>query len=541
MTSLAKILAAIAIAVGTFFAARAAYLGYEFLRPAQFWDQLHSVGVYLAWLNGDYHVSQFWSFHNEHRILIPRLMSLIDAVYFDFSNRFLITSIYLGLFAVTLILAMLALKARTFSRITMMTMALLGIGWNIAQHENLTWGFQTAFILVYLFAFACFLCFAQMLATVSLWRQALWFALACVADALGMLSSAGGVLIGIAAPSMCLPARAWSRWVVAFIAVHLTAMGRYFIDMPSHPGSYGATLLENVQYFLYCLGSIARTRPSAAALVGLALLSIIALLTLGALREAKGRCASILFALIVFVVIETAATTVGRAGLGVDQALSSRYATQSAILVMGVLALCWRSVSNPLGRCATIAATILVTLLANGNRNIREMEDDIGIRDSAMFSFINGVYAPNQTSKIYADTRLVEREYGKLAELRKGPFALSATVYRPPLNSLASFDIRKLPDCRAQIDATTHYDTWSEIWGWIDASGWVLAYSDSGRLIGYTTSTIRRPDVALALSLPSDRLGFDLFLNKARIGNDSVKLIALAGAQPTACVLTMKP
>jgi hypothetical protein len=541
MISAPKVLAVIAAAIGAFFAARSAYLGYTFLRPVQYWDQLGSVHLYLSLNDGNFRISFLWAFHNEHRILTSRLMYLIDAVYFDLGNRFLIASIFSGLFALTLIFASLALKARTPARVATMTLALLGIGWSIAQHETLTWGFQTAFIFPHLFALACFFCFAEMLAAVSPYSRLMWFALACVADALGMLSWAGGVFIGFAAVIISLPLRARNGLIVAFIVFHIAAMAAYVIGMPRVPGSQGATVFEMAHFFLRCLGSIARAQPHAPAIVGLILLSVSILLTVRTFRKSTCCCERILRAVILFVIFATAATAAGRAGLGMEQALASRYGTQSAILAMAVLALCWRSLPTAIPRCATMIGAVVLTVLGNGDQNVREIEDDIYARDTAMFSFINGVYPLSQTSRIYADTQLVERYYERLSELRKGPFALSAAVYRPPLNSESSFDIAKLPSCRANIDAVTHHDTWSEVGGWISAPGWILGYTDSGRLVGYTISSIRRPDVQSVLSVSYDRLGFDLFLKKDRIGGDRINLIAITETQRSPCTLGIMP
>jgi hypothetical protein len=258
-------------------------------------------------------------------------------------------------------------------------------------------------------------------------------------------------------------------------------------------------------------------------------------------RKGADRSQLILLAVILFVIGETAATTAGRAGLGIDQALPSRYATQSAVLAMAIIALCWRSLPAEMARCATLIAAIAVTLLANGEQNVREAEESIAARDSAMFSFINGVYPRSQVEFVHPAVQLVERIYQTLAELRKGPFALSAVVYRPPLNSVTSLDRTKLPACRSSIESASDHESWTEMSGWIEAHGWVLAFTDAGRLVGYTTSTIRRPDVASALSLPQDRVGFNLFLNNQRIAGERLHLIAVTDTPTTPCILTPPP
>ena len=537
-----KALTIVATAVGAFFAARSAHLGYTLLRPDQFRDQLNAVDEYLRWRDGTYRFYDLWSFHNEHRLLTTRLLNLIDAAYFDLSNRFLIASIYGGLLLITVILTVLALKSRIPARIAIGTLALLGIGWSVAQSENLTMGFQTQFISVHLFALGCFFSILKMLSAAGAWRRLAWLVLACAADGLGMLSGANGVMIGVAAVAVCLMRQPPSRFVGAFAAFHAAAAAAYFIGVPDHPGAHGATISQMGQYFLRCLGSIARPQPhNAPAILGLTMLSLGIFFSVRSWRKGGDRSQLILLAVILFVIAETVAITVGRAGLGADQALSSRYATQSGVLAMATIALCWRTAPAEVARCATLIAAVAVTLLANGQQNAREVEDSIALRDSAMFSFINGVYAPSQVEFIYPDVPTVERVYRRLAELRKGPFALSAALYRPPLNSVTFSDSAKFPACRSSVDSTSNRETWTEISRWLDAHGWVLAFTDAGRLVGYTTSTIRRPDIASALSLPQDRVGFKLFLNNHRIAGERLSLIAVTDTTATPCVFTPPP
>jgi hypothetical protein len=539
LTLTAKAAAAGAVAVGAFFAARSALLGYALLRPVQFRDQLNMVDDYLRWRDGNYRFSEFWAFHNEHRILTARLLNLIDAVYFDLSNRFLIASIYAGLLLITIILAALALKARSPARIAIGALALLGLGWSVAQVENLTMGFQTPFVLVHLFALGCFFCIVKMLSAAGASRRLAWLALACAADGLGMLTAANGVMIGVAAIAVCLMFQPRDRFVAAFVVFHAAAAAAYFIGMPDHPGSHGASIAEMARYYLRCLGSIARHQSHhAPPLLGLAMLSIGIFFSVRCWRKGADRSQLVLLAVILFVIGETAATTAGRAGLGLDQAVSSRYATQSAVLAMAILALCWRSLPAEMARCATLIAAGAVTLLANDEQNVREAEESIALRDSAMFSFINGVYAPSQMEFIHPYVAIVERIYQRLAELRKGPFALSAAVYRPPLNSVTSLDRVKLPACRSSIDSASKHEIWTEISGWIEAHRWVLAFTDAGRLVGYTTSLIRRPDVALSLQ---DRVGFKLFLNNQRIAGERLHLIAVTDTPAAPCVFTPLP
>ena len=68
-----------------------------------------------------------------------------------------------------------------------------------------------------------------------------------------------------------------------------------------------------------------------------------------------------------------------------------------------------------------------------------------------------------------------------------------------------------------------------------------LAYNTNGRLVGYTRSSHNRPDVrALFPDIGSDRLGFDLFLRRDRLG-EGLRLVVLSGTSPpSACTMPVK-
>ena len=47
----------------------------------------------------------------------------------------------------------------------------------------------------------------------------------------------------------------------------------------------------------------------------------------------------------------------------------------------------------------------------------------------------------------FVKAAMVERDYKELASWRKGPFALDAVDYRPPLNVIPSIDLSTIPAC----------------------------------------------------------------------------------------------
>jgi len=525
-------------AIGCAIALRSAWLGYSLNRPALYWDHVIYINEYSRWLTGQLYLSELLGFHNEHRIFIPRLLSLIDASYFDFSNRFAIGLIYALLTTMPVTLWLIARPIPVDLPAIAMAAAMVGFGLSICQWENLSSGFQTCFPLVHFFALTCFICFGRMLETQLRWRRAAWFALAFALDFAGTFSLASGVMIGAAALTACLWQRKVNTWAIAFGLCHAAMVAWYLHGAPFHALPPDLSPRHIVHFYMRCIGSLGRVLPTAADAIGITMALIAAcFLGWGAARQ-KGPGHSAILAMICFILLQTATTTFGRIILGLDASLAARYSTQSLILAVALIVLAWERMSSPICRSLIALTAIVLALVANADSNILEWRDNIAIRDTAMFAFINGLYPPAHAAAIYTKAAMVERDYKELASWRKGPFALDAVDYRPPLNVIPSIDLSTIPACHGLIESAAAHEGWSELRGFTDGPSWILAYSADGRLAGYARSTIRRPDVAKALALSDERVGFDLF---ARIDTPIVVAIAIDRSAPACRISPINP
>ena len=528
---------ATAVIVGSWYGLRSAYYGYTLARPVPFWDQIASVEEYFGYLDGHFDLGTLFRFHNEHRIATSRLIFLADAIFFDATNRLSIFIVYAGILMVGSLIIAMAPSVRSIASIGLGILASLGIIWSTSQWENLSWGFQVQIPLVHLFALLALQCL--MLSFVRLTSKTRWLMLAIIADALGIFSFASGALVGLAALALGVWLRAWTVQLLVFLTVHAALVFAYFIGWPNHEPMPVLHLTEYAMFFLRCVGALLRPAPILTAILGAAVTLITTTVALAATRQSlvkktqtDGRVA-VLIAMACFVLLEMAAITWGRAEP--YPSIASRYATPSAILILCLMASLWRLSYSWRVRSGVMLSCAALSILANRPINVREWADRIGKEDNAVLSFINGVYGRDQVDVIYpAD--LVARDYKRLALLQKGPFSPSATIYRPPLNSvfLTSASATTPPQCRGSIDGVDdRAGEWSHVWGWIAApiepigSRWILAFSKDNQLIGFTKPTIRRSDVVSALSLSQDRVGFDLFLSEQRVGPDRPKPINL--------------
>src|SRR5579872_2099360 len=119
--------------------------------PLPKWDQWAEVIWAKNYYAGQWHVSDFWQQHNEHRILFPRLFLLIDWSLFKGTNVFLICSMLLLQAGHAWIFIREVRDWKEFSReIRLTVMALIvALFFSGANLDNFTWAFQVSFILVF--------------------------------------------------------------------------------------------------------------------------------------------------------------------------------------------------------------------------------------------------------------------------------------------------------------------------------------------------------------------------------------------------------
>ena len=123
-----------------------AYIVITTYSPLPHWDEW-ALFDHLA--TGNASLSWLWAQHNEHRILVPKLLFLLDLYFFRGTQAFLLTSIF---FIQLLQTALLSFSLWTLG-------GLRGSAWRTGtgliaycilcptQQENLIWGFQLQFVL----------------------------------------------------------------------------------------------------------------------------------------------------------------------------------------------------------------------------------------------------------------------------------------------------------------------------------------------------------------------------------------------------------
>lgn len=329
------------VAAAVFFWSAAIVGAFNAYSPVPFWDMWNGyLDFYIRASQGDW--STWWAQHNEHRILLARVFFWMDLAWFSGLGWFLLCVNYL-LLALIGVVFWLALKDartehyRSFSAFVFIWIA----SW--AQHENLTWGFQSQFILAQLLPLSAF--FVLHKAASSDGKSLGYFIFACVLGLLSLGTMANGVL---ALPLMAVYALVmrlgWLRTVTLILLAGLGLVA-YFYDYhtPEPRGSLVAVLKENpislIHYVLLYVGGpfsyFVENRKNGGVLAltaGLVLIVLASFALWRALRDVKK--SSLELALLVFILYiggTALGTAGGRLSHGVDQALSSRYMTPALV------------------------------------------------------------------------------------------------------------------------------------------------------------------------------------------------------------------
>ena len=393
------------IAGSLYFIIRSVSLALELERALAFADQwVFVVHDYFRYLDGQYHWTELFAHHNEHRIGTTRIVLFADAVLFNMQGWLPLLTQYLNLAGIAAMIARLATtKDDNFFVVLVPALALT---WSISQFNNFSWAFQPSFSFVHLFAIAAIVSLSRALDAERWWP---WLIAACGFDLLAANSLASGLLV--IAPAICVSVwmRRVDRRLLIFCAAHLIISAWYFVGYVPHPyNAYGIPSLnrawEMIANFIGMdFGGWYYLEISAGELSIIAFVLTAAAITWLSLVRKKGIDANsaALLSIAVFVFIE--AVTVAFAREGYD--LGPRYATMSVVFQCGLLGFYWRQSASlssaTIVRGAIIAVATIVLIEANTLRWESAWRDHIANIDKATDEFSKGIYSKATADYIF--------------------------------------------------------------------------------------------------------------------------------------------
>lgn len=341
------------------------------------WDGY--VDFYLRVSGGD--SEAWWAPHNEHRLLLSRVLFWLDMRYLDGRSWLPLCANFLAMAAGWACFAWVSRRLvfdgqmRTDSVVVSSLLAMMLFSY--IQQGNIVSGFQIQFFLALLLPLIAFVCLARSVPAEGRKSEAAksWFP----ASLLAGLASIGAMANGILVLPMMVVMTAISRQPVMRIAVlfvvAIFSISAYLYGFQASPGdgSLLRTALDRpldiaIFTIVYMGSAVGRTFHSIEA-SGVAGFSVIVLAVAGLIQYIARREQRPLFlamvCLIGYVAISGVITALGRLQFGFDQAMNERYTTPSiyAISAALMLFLARPSASARIGKKAFIAMSVAAVAL----------------------------------------------------------------------------------------------------------------------------------------------------------------------------------
>ncbi|RYC30071.1 hypothetical protein D3273_20880 [Lichenibacterium minor] len=351
--------------------------------PLPWFDEWATVNLLDLWQSGDMSAGEvLFAQHNEHRILVPRLVFFADDLlfrgggYLSLAAIFTVQALHTGLFAAALARSRPVRPGRW--AVAAVVMALM---FSLRQAENFSSGFQLQFVAVFAGATLSFMLFA-----LAVRRDraggGVWMPLSASLGAvlLTTFTMANGLAAGYVLALLAAAARMRPRVVLvcAAWAVVLTVLYLHGYAVVEHHSRPSDSLRQPgvlLAYVATYLGSVVATGHTGTAAgfgcLGIAGAACAALRTVRAGRNA-GPAALAMLGVMLFVAATAAITGSGRLAFGVEQALSSRYATGSVAFWAAQLTYWWVASpgrlgpsparAGPLVRAAVVAVAVVLAV-----------------------------------------------------------------------------------------------------------------------------------------------------------------------------------
>ncbi len=326
---------------------------------APFCDELRIPPLVEALKNGRANLDLFWAPHNEHRILIPRILFAVTILVFGYNSKGLMLLSWI--IAVVSVAFLILCWRRLFNPLTRW-LWLTGVAltsllmFSPIQSENWLWAFQLTFFCVNA---AVVISLWAVSSDISLGKKIILVSLAACGAS---LSAAQGLMVWPAVLVTFFLSTDRSRKALFagcfLLLVMVILFSLYFTNYPTHNVGQLDLKIAITQprlvlfYFFGLLGSPLvfwlPTEQEAffSCLLGSMLVFTYFYLAIRAVIQGQRKRAAPFIGLGIFVCSFGVVTTIGRSGFGFNRAVVSRYTTHEILLVIAVLALSYLLVSS---------------------------------------------------------------------------------------------------------------------------------------------------------------------------------------------------
>jgi uncharacterized membrane protein (Fun14 family) len=360
-------------------AAALGFAAYEIAVAVKLWrvlpvdDQWETVTIYQDWVAGTLSPARLLAQHNEHRLPLTRLAFLVDFGLFRGRSTFVHALLLLSHIGLGAALGLVAAHGRTAVERVLAIAAGIAFLVSPIQLQNLTAPFNLQWAACGLFALGAFFWTARLAAArPDIVDRPTVIALAAIATVLAVYSSANGLTAALIVLVAALVLRVGRTARLVLPATAILAIASYLVGYgaPPYHQPFHAALRSShgvAQFLIYMpalLGSIAQRFGLAACVIlgiaGLGLWCVLVRTTLRRLRcgQAPDAGTTAMLMLAAMSIATAAMCAFGRASLGTEQALSSRYATTAILFWAGLAAAVWR-LADATGQEARVRMAII--------------------------------------------------------------------------------------------------------------------------------------------------------------------------------------
>jgi len=517
--------------------------GVQSFSDIPFWDMWNGhLGFFSNVMNGEQ--ASWWAQHNEHRVILSRVLFWLDLKLFNGSDWFLITINYLLIIISCFIFYQLIkhrakdCQSQNTSGVLFLLICSLLFYW--AQENNMTWGFQSQFILAQLLPLAAFFTFYLSCSSENRYQSMGYFWLSCLFGILSLGSMANGVL---ALPllllmAIILRASIFRKLVIAtlsFVLIYLYFSG---YKSPASHGSLSQALINNpldvIAYVLLYIGGpfyflFGKSSYFIAATAGLFLaLSALVFFIKTLVSERKSALVIAMLIFLMYIGGTALGTAGGRVIFGVDQALSSRYMTP-ALMAWSILIIIYmpyierKYITNPKLVCVAVGL-ILLLLLPTQRHALDSQSDKFFEHKVAALALELGIKDQDQIGKVFPSSewalsiaeRPVERNYSIFGRF---PFV----NLREQIGDITKtkFD----PVCQGSLDENQYIDKshFIKVRGWMyspntnSSPELIRILNVEGYVVGFALTGQSRPDVDIAVSTYAKLSGFKGYIDNSAV------------------------
>ena len=311
-----------------------------------YWDQWDLVPLLEKLHNNTLGFADVWSMHNEHRTIFPKMLMLFSAYFSNWSIFLeLCTSMVLASLSLFFLLSIFNNTSKYLKAPWMKTIISLMI-FSMIQYENWYWGWQVQI-------------FMSVLGTIiAIWSvnkeqgKATGLTIAILAAIISSYSFNAGLTTWPALGIILLLQKKWKlKHIIILSMAFITTVFVYYFG--SNKLSNYPTIsflvhhpLVYIKYILTYLGSPLGQTVNSSIIMSLLVLVITALSSLDIWRFRKEEFRNLApwLGIMTYVFLSACATGLGRAHFGLEQALSSRYATFSALFIICAAVIIWHSI-----------------------------------------------------------------------------------------------------------------------------------------------------------------------------------------------------